>query len=388
CRVKLSEALASFIAQIRNDSVYCQGSRRVAAVIVVGDGTRLLPEDISALRQLAFIGKLWIVSNSVQILSFLAQRINRRTGIEYRSYRHCWADTIRDTITTAAGGQEIICRSLSRANYGLFTASHKFQVIEVDKRIVIYVTALPPEAKLRLKLYRPDCLPLILTEATNIDGIVCSIRGGYLQFNIIGNQDNTGWAGEWELQIEQSDYFLSAKFYVWAFSSLSLKTSLPLPSTRMESTDRQMCFDLYNHSGITFSQLSCRENIIESVTKYGARIVELLIEAAGMDKQGHTFARRLYTNLVSLEARSAWRQRLAREINLIFVPATIVECERSIDGAIIRLRLMNDKEQRDVLVSSPLIRHRLAMINVEEGSYYFGIAGNELLAIVERPVDS
>src|SRR5205085_4007157 len=101
-----SQALANLMANWDSFGTSSGGDplmRRRVAVLVVGAGTRISREDLDAMRRLTFMGELYLLSDDSTILAFLAQRIHRRSGIQFRLAATSveLAQLIRDTLAEA-----------------------------------------------------------------------------------------------------------------------------------------------------------------------------------------------------------------------------------------------------------------------------------------------
>ncbi|MDQ3701876.1 MAG: hypothetical protein M3442_13290, partial [Chloroflexota bacterium] len=119
------------------------------------------------------------------------------------------------------------------------------------------------------------------------------------------------------------------------------------------------------------------------VAAAGAAVLDLPLRVEGTDAAGHRFVRLMRDNIIRLEPRSAWRQRLGQGVKIILIPARVAELQFQ-RGTIVGLTLQRGAQKRRVLVSAPALREQLAQIDFENGDLRFAIviADREVFAVV------
>jgi hypothetical protein len=415
--------------------------RRVAVVVVKG-GSRFSRADLATLRLLAFGGQLLVVSDSAAVLTFLAQRIGRRLGVQYRLApgHNRLPAVLAETLAEAGGahGVELSTRSRGDDNEPVRYTAHVFHLVDADRRVTVEVSwsagEEPPQAKLR----RPGQPPRDVPAEGEADGLRVSRGDGRLR--ITADHDaapDAAWSGRWELQLRQADQAEDAGVVVWASGGLDLRLDRREVPTSESGTvpEEAELVSVSGGDGTRFNRLALDGQIIgggpgaatEASTDLtvtpsrlelearaatgtlpdteagtgepayapaisalapaprppeGARVVDLLLRAEGIDAAGSRFERRLRTSLVHLEPRSSWRRRLASR--LVLTPARVIQAHYH-DGVLIGLRLAWGGRQRSVSVTSPALREQLTGLDLGAANLHFGVLDDELAEVLVIP---
>jgi hypothetical protein len=200
---KLSKALAALMAAWHNFGH--AGTRRRVAILVVGRGTRITSADVDALRRLAFHGNLYLLSDSHDLLIFLAQRIHLRRGIHFRFAAETdqLAAILNTTLVQAVGWRAVITNNLPIEEEEILRRTYRFYVTTLDHRIRIVIEH--GEAKInRIRIKPPDHDPFTVTPATNRRFTTMIEDAGVKRIVLdVPDDIDRPWAGAWDLQIEQ-----------------------------------------------------------------------------------------------------------------------------------------------------------------------------------------
>ncbi|MDZ7962157.1 MAG: S8 family serine peptidase [Aulosira sp. DedQUE10] len=431
-----SLSFAETLANLKLDWEESDNQRRIA-VLVVGAGTRISLTDLEILRMLTFQGKLYLLSDYPPVLAFLAQRIHRQLGIEFRlaESAESLATLVQETITEASGLQKVDVKQSSVDDSSL-VKRFAFQVVNADKNLTLRIQLSPNQQPSQIELYRPQQNPILLVAGNDyIDMTVEADNNSALQINIAApskTDDFITWAGEWEIKISQSINEELTDVAVWALSELeftSHKQPTPISETKRDRTENLVVIS--NESGVSFSRLQSQPQIISTSSisseadreidvtveasrleletteilpeassellspslstfvsvppaSTGAVIVDLPMHLEGVDANGDRYARNFRMNLIQLQPRSALRESLEPE-KLIFTPAEITEINYA-DDEIVSLLLSKSEYQRLVAVVSPILRQQLAEISqdfISKKKLIFGVIGSELYGLVK-----
>jgi subtilisin family serine protease len=411
-----------------------------AAVVVVGAGSRFTRQDLAAFRRLAFTGRLYLVSDSPGVLAFLAQRIGRRVGVQFRAApgRSHLPATIRDVLAEAGGGQQAEPSSRFRTVEGMRYSAHAFDLTEADHRLVVAVDWPGDRAAPEVKLARPGRPPVTIDPDAAGGDLQVAAWKGHLQL-VADRQPGAGdaWVGRWELQLRQRGGAgdQDPEVAVWLSSDLVFRLDrkrMPAAEAGLDGGDEELVS--LGADGATFSRLRLDGNVIAGqatseaapaeVTRVPSRleteavdagdapgpeaaagdvttpsiaaptqaprpsdgpgVVELVLKAAGTSAGGARFERRLRASVVELESRAAWRRRAGRRAG--FTPAQVVRV-RYRDGAVAGLLLRHGTSQRYVTVASEALGSQLAGVDLAAGDLHFGVNDSKLLAVIQPMPD-
>ncbi|MBD2210123.1 S8 family serine peptidase [Nostoc linckia FACHB-104] len=412
-------------------------NQRRVAVLIVGAGTRISLTDLEILRMLTFQGKLHLLSDYAPILAFLAQRIHRQLGIEFRLAESVenLAILVQETIAEASGLQKVDVRK-SSTDDNKFVTRFAFQVVNADKHLTISIQLPQNQQASKIELHRPQQTPILLVAGNNyIDMTVELNNDSTLQINIpapTNADDLITWAGEWEIEISKSVNEELTNVTVWALSKLEFNSyKQPTPISETERDRTEILLAISSESDVSLSRLQSQPKIISldlisseadreidvtvepsrfelesteilpetdsellspSLSTFvsappasnGAVIVDLPMYLEGVDANGDRYARNFRMNLIQLQPHSVLRESLEPE-KLIFTPAEITEINYA-DGEIVSLVLSKGEYQRLVAVASPILRQQLLQITqscISQTKLIFGVIGSELYALVK-----
>lgn len=410
------------------------GARRRSAVVAVGPASTIGAADLDALRHTAFVADLLVVSHDAPTLAWLAQRIHRRTGARFRLAQDAAAlgGAIRDTLIEAAGGQIVTVRALPGQEGSRGSVLHAFLVGSHDRRICIHVD-IPEGAQLdTVRLHRPG-------QSYSLDA--GQPRAGHrLQFapermaadiDLLPNGQD--WAGEWKVEAALTGGGAApATIRVWAWGTLRIPVTLAdapageskgdAPAYVARIGDRQAMVEGADvarvgsggqgeaprrirprrrrlaqvaPAGETTRQVE-RDDDAQALSSSSGRLAAVLragrpggatvledyaIAAYGSTGRGEPFARALRLNLLRLEPRSAWRQRLQRQAQPHLLAAGVGAIRRTGDE-VTALLLKQGTRQKGVAVASPILRRYLARADLAAPGWLFGVAGSRLIAAV------
>ncbi len=441
--VPLNQALAKLMSNWESfgeSSPYAATIRGRVAVIVVGPGTRLATADLAALRRFAFHGMLYIVSTSADLLAFMAQRIHRLQGVQYRlaSTDTDLPDVVTNALAEASGFQEVVVAASRRSTASLAISTSAFSVVSADAHLTIRVRYAQTAARPALELRRPGLSPIKLTASQRTDGVRTLERPGLLQIDLDAPKDGKGWSGDWAVLVSQRAVDGEAEpatTTVWTMGGPHLEfTGKEVAGSSPELGD-QVLVQLRAHDDASLSRSDLAPRIIGDLAQNSAeaeRDTSLVIQPSRLDEAGSgshpdtegparprllgetvsgwlrlpsvhggplvvdvgtnvsgrdagniPFERRRRANLIRLEPRSSWRKRVAQNVNLVYTPATVIYVNR-VNGLVRGLRLQKGNRQRDVTVTQLQLQRALADFNLEserEGDVLFGIVDRELVVV-------
>jgi hypothetical protein len=437
--VDLSQALAdlmaswdSFGASVGSDPLM---PRRVA-ILVVGAGTRVSREDLDAMRRLSFMGELYLIADDPGILSFLAQRIHRRSGLHFRlaAAHDELAQLVRDTLLEANSAQSIGVSKITQDSGGEMISKCAFTLLRADTHLTIRV-AYPADAPLKeVKLARPGQNALLLNDLA-AQGIRVQQQPDSLQIDIDASQADQSWAGRWVLELAQpqvsADRLVSVNVWAWGGPPLLLREQAPpesfinpdAPGTLVilsGGPDVMFQRSIIKPPRIVASQPVQREeaerdtvmavrpsrldnpsgHVTEAVRepkptpilsqwlslprpRTGALVLDLPLQSFGIDAHGLPFARMTRANLIKLEPRSLWRARLSVQKKPLLITAQVVDVAYA-NGSVVGLRLRKGDRQRDVIVSSPILGKALAAMDpaiLKGNNLRFGVSDTTLISV-------
>jgi subtilisin family serine protease len=409
------------------------------AVVVVGAGSRFTRQDVAALRRLAFTGRLYLVSDSTGVLAFLAQRIGRRFGVQYRAApgRAHLPGTVKEVLAEAGGAQQAEPSSRFRSLEGMRYSAHEFDLTEADRRLAVAIDWPPDRPAPEVKLARPGGQPATVDPGAGAAGLRISSWNGHLQLLADRREGDDAWVGRWELQLRQrgGPGDLDPEVVVWLSSELAFRLDrkrMPAAEAGTDGGDEELVS--LSADGAAFSRLRLDGNVIAGqgaseaapaeVTRIPSRleieavdaggspgpeaaagevttpsiavptqsprpsdgpgVVELLLRAAGTSAGGARFERRLRASVVELEPRAAWRRRAGRRAG--FAPAQVAQV-RYRDGAVAGLVLRRGTSRQDVTVASDVLGGQLANLDLGAGGLRFSVRDGKLLAVIQPMPD-
>ncbi len=421
----LSETLAHVMTQWEKT----QSTERFAAVLVVGSGTRITPDDLATLRQIAFLGQLYLVSEQAEILAFLAQRIYRRSRVELRLAEDAQSlpSLVQDTIVEASGGQQLEISQTSEVSNGMVETLCVFDVVANDRHLALRFQYLPNQPP-GIDLTRPGQVPVTVSAGIEIAGITITSGNGTLQLDLDASDLN--WAGQWQIRVKQAGQRPMSRIRAWAWGALAFQVRQQ-PMLNQSETDRaqtESLVTLIGTEGTTLRRLQSQPRVIRTTaiateavrdiditveasrlermerseeadreirtpaiaalisiphTPEGAVVLDLPIRAEGADVNGNRFTRFLRQTLIQLEPRSTWRQRLETSEIMIFTTAQVIFVQYD-NGDVIGLQLQKNDRQRYIKVSSQILRQQLEQLSLDEWKteeFVFGILNQELYGL-------
>jgi Subtilase family len=423
----LSESLAQLMQNWTQFGSLANTDR--VAVLLVGAGTRVTPADISAFRRLTLLGQLYLVSEDARLLSFLVQRIYRRSNLICRLAKDANAlpTLLRDTIVEASGGQQLAIAKTSQIFDSKFSNDCTFAVTSCDRHLTIRLQ-FPPGFAPEVELYRPGKEPIALNTGNTIADIQMIAGEDFCQFDcaIVS-------AGGWKLRLRQPGLEDVCRVRVWAWSDLGINvTPKILPINDPTQSELIILMTVNGSEGITFKRIQGQPRsmyetadsaaiqaesdrpIAVSATEprsgqwqptnessrviqaaelgtvlriakptQGAIAIDLPLWVEGTDPKGNPFTRLIRHSLIDLEPRSQWRQRIEPSITPLLTLAKIIAVEREA-GEIARLRLQQGDRVRSVFVTSALLRSQLEWLLQQSWSaqeWLVGVIGSELYGL-------
>jgi Subtilase family len=415
----LSDALLKLM---QNWTQFGSNQQHRVGVLLVGAGTRVTLEDLSALRRLTQLGQLYLISDDMQLLLFLAQRV-RHPNLCCRLAKDFTAlpTLLRDTIVEASGGQQCAINSTSQVIEGSRHSYHTFNVTHVDRHLTLRLQFPTQQALPQVTLYRPGQAAIELT--SSVSGIQVTAGEDFLQIDC--DRESLS-AGTWKLLLRYTTPEHVERVRVWAWSELAIALT-PKPISRAEA-ELDLLLSVRGGEGVTFSRLQGNPRLIQDTTSLSQAESDRLIEAMateprkeqrlessrvvyaaelgtvvrvalpqsrsvaldlplwveGADPHGAQFTRLIRQSWIEIEPRSQWRQRLPEEPELFFTSAKIVGIGRSPSGEIVQLNLQRNNRTRSVSVSSSFLRTQLEWILKQSWStqaWQIGIAGDELYGL-------
>lgn len=446
--VDLSQALANLMANWDSFGTSSSGDplmRRRVAVFVVSAGTRISREDLDVMRRLTFMGELYLISDDPTILAFLAQRIHRGSGIQFRLAATSveLPQLIRDTLAEANGAQSIGV-SGPKENVGGGSVSYAFTLLKADTHLTIRIRYTADAPIKEVKLARPGQNAIVLSEPLP-DDVRLQQQSDTTQIDIDAPQDGQAWAGQWELELTQpqvpTEKPTVVNVWAWGGPQLMLREQAP-PGSDAKPDIQGTLVILSGGPGVMFNRsiispprvvasqpvqggeaprdivMAVRPSRLDSQaataeatvsprplmeaarepkpapllshwlqlprSDSGATVLDFALQSIGLDAHGLHFARMTRTNLIKLEPRSMWRSRLSEQKKVLLISACVVDA-RYADRSVIGLRLSKGDRQRDVIVLSPILGKDLAALHPDilKGNYLrFGVSDNELVGVL------
>ncbi|MCM8738823.1 S8 family serine peptidase [Azospirillum sp. A1-3] len=439
--VDLSEAVAKLNARFEvgpGGSDACL----LSAVLVVGAGTRVTIADIAGLRALASAGKLFLVSASPEILAFLAQRIGKEVGIQYRLAREPreLPDLVLDTLAEAAGLQPIVMAAAPEASSPAgIVRTYRFGVAVADRTVFLQLHV-PQATPQEVRLIRPGVPDLVWTLDGNVTttnaGLSLVYENGLLWFC---QAEADRMAGTWSLQVTAGGSgALAGSVRGWALGGPGIAVSEGvIVAGEAGRQDERQLVRISADPGISLLQASfaaprtaghagvpageaAREVMVRvrpsrldrqaqpaaadqqrampvavlgrmvlvPRSPIGATVLDLPIEVLGTDSQGNHFARRVHMNLVRLRPWSEWRTEVvAAARKAVYVRGRIREMSLR-NGVVVSLLLSRGSREWKVQVASPTLGKLLAELDdteLRDRSFEFCVRGRELRSIF-RPL--
>ncbi|MGE7920611.1 S8 family serine peptidase [Viridibacillus sp. NPDC093762] len=420
--------------------------RSRSAVLVVGSSTRVSRKDLNIMRKLAFMGNLYLVSSEPLILSFLAQRIHRRLGVQYRLASNTdLGDAIKKTLAEASGAQQIEAETTYQSSDGLYHSCNYFSLVEMDRIIAIRVNCLSNDELPQIILQRPGMAPFMLTPITNDKGFEIIIKENVLQIIFYAPDNNQNWTGQWELKISQKKPFEheeTVNIWGWSGMRFNIQEIESRKSEASRGTDETMV-KLIGNTRTTFSRCQIEPRIIsidkeKSTIKEATRIIsgtvrpsridyeaslisgtprsenekgtppsassigvwvphttiseeavviDLIVNVEGVDNTGNIFKRKLRDNLIKLEPRSEWRKRINNQKTIVLHDARISEINFDSSGMIKSILLQKGIYEREVYVSYTINSEQLSYENLIDNNLLFKVQGNRLIGVIRKSND-
>jgi Subtilase family len=430
--VALSESLAQLMKNWTQFGALDNTDR--VAVLLVGSGTRVTPADISALRRLTLLGQLYLVSDDARLLSFLVQRIYRRSNLICRLARDANAlpTLLRDTIVEASGGQQLAITKTSQIIEGRCHSYCTFDVTSCDQHLTMRLQ-FPPGLAPEVELYLPGQEPIGLNTSDAVTDIqtanIQTIVGeDFLQFDCARLA-----AGGWKLRFRQPGQEDVCRVRVWAWNDLGINiTPKILPINDPTQGELAILMTVNGSEGMTFNRIQGqprsmyetadlttiqaesdrpiavsateprsgqRQPVNESSRSIqamelgtvlrimkptqGAIAIDLPLWVKGIDAKGNPFTRLIRHSVIDLEPRSQWRQRIEPSLTPLLIPAKIVAVEQEA-GEIARLQLQQGDHSRSVFVTSAMFKHQLEWLLKQSWfsqEWLVGVVGSELYGL-------
>ncbi|MEH7505804.1 S8 family serine peptidase [Neobacillus drentensis] len=445
--VKLSNALVNLMKNwddfgVSNNQEPIIRSR--SGVLVIGSGTRVSRQDLDMMRKLAFKGNLYLVSDQPLILSFLAQRIHRHLGVQFRlaSYNDL-GSVIQQTLAEASGAQQIEVETVFRSSDGEFHSHNTFSLVEADRDVVIRINYRTGERLPQVKLKRLGTAPIMLSPLTKHEEFETLERDGVLEVIFQAKDNNQNWTGEWELQITLSKPFeYDEPVSVWAWSTMN--HNIQGKESRKSETSRgkeETLVTIVGNTNTTFRHCQIEPRIISnqeintgearrmlsatvspsrldyeanlesnrtgtprsesaktvppSASSIGvwvphnadsesAVVVDLTVKVEGVDTKGNIFKRILRDNLIKLVPRSKWRKQIKQEKTIVLHDAWVSKVNYDSSGIVKSITLQKGNRTRDVYLSFPITAEQLGYMDLMDKNLLFRVQGNNLLGVIRK----
>ncbi|MDQ3700891.1 MAG: S8 family serine peptidase, partial [Chloroflexota bacterium] len=304
----LADAAATVDAAGGVDTGDAEGAaavRRRAAVVVVGAGTRFARPELDLLRELAFTGELYLISDNPVVLATLAQRIHLRRGVHYRlAGAEGLAAQVPLTLLEASGAQQIETTTTYKETPGAVVSRHAFGVVAADRHVAIHVPVPADEVAPQLLLQRPgQSHPVTLAvdrpgasggpETIN-EGTRVSQRPDGLQIDL-SSAGAPNWAGEWRLTLKRVPRATAPSLpTIWAWGGLGLHLREQLheqdgPDSEAGAGNGLAFVALEGAPGVTFTRCQIEQRAIGSDPTVplaeAERPIEIAVEPSRLDFQ-------------------------------------------------------------------------------------------------------
>ena len=433
---ELSAALAALMADWNRQGD--EGARRLPGVLVVGPGTRVTARDILALRRLAFLGDLYLLSDDQAVLNFLAQRIHMHRGIHYRlaAGPDELGLLLRSTLAEVGGAQRAAVRKLPDGDGG--PARYRFHVATPDRRITAEIDH-GLDAHPKIQLAPPGEEPFTVTPRTQRRGVAVTEAEGRQRVTIEAPEaSDRPWAGSWHIVVHAPGR-VAPVVRVWLHTALEIgveERRVPVPESGADLPSGAGLLRVSGQEGAEIQMVRMQANMIggkpmpeagalptmearppraevlraashdgpvpEARDVYhapavstwlpvptadtGATVMDITLAVSGQDGNEHPFYRFLHTNLIRLEPLDRWRRRRRRrpQRRIFLTPARVEEIVCA-DGAIAGLVLSRGSLRRVVRVRDARLRTQLGNLAeqlLREDGYHFGVRGEELISVV------
>ena len=398
------------------------------SVLVVGHGTRVTVADIRDLRALSVRGVLYVVSDSSDLLAFLAQRIGEQQAVRYRLARTSadLPDLVQDTLAEAGGMQPVIV-SASRTTNGTAARTYAFETVGADRAITIQVrfNGEPRD----VKLMRPGAAAVSWSPkrsgVARTPQISMNFVEGVLQ---IRDATSSRAPGTWTLTVPGADVEPEPSVKVWALGGppILITEGVEIAGAGSTSANGQRLVKISAEPGVSLvkatlipinsgiageterpitaqarpSRLDVRPAetarqipvpVLSQIVKMpstssGASILQLAVTVRGTDAKGKAFERRFRTNL-----RPVSKSCDARPSRGVLHTKAQVSEVRFQNGVVSALRLTRGTRSRCVKVSSPALRSALAALDygqIRGRTFTFGVQKGELSTFFRDAGDS
>lgn len=400
------QSLAALLARAERE-VGGVGTR--ATVLVVGAGTRVTRADLAAMRRLAFGSELYLVSDSAELLAFLAQRIHDAQGLRLRLAPEPAAlpRLLRDTLAEAGGAQEVVLAAIPGD-----AAGRAFQIVDDDRRVSLRACWDGPAGRLALRL--PDGTSFPLSQERTAAGVSVRSLPGELAVELERTTGGAIWAGEWRVWAEGG-----AAVEVWAWGgppisvgwreapapeagaagTMTLAVSAPgaaLAEAEVAVTQLGPAIEVggplvlrpaAGGAGGATAESGATPALAGSIPLPQApgmpAAATLTVTAQGADEAGRPFARRVRADILRPVPRSAWRRQVEAAGRLTLVAARVAAV-RYEAGAVVGVRVASAERTCELVVASPELQRLLGSLDLERlgGDLYLGVRGGELVGVV------
>jgi peptidoglycan hydrolase-like protein with peptidoglycan-binding domain len=195
--------------------------RRRSTVIVVGDRTRVSRGDLRMLRRLATQGTLYVLSPSESILRFLAQRLHRTRGVQYRRCSRRQIDSAaRAVAAEAAGAQALVLDPQSRTlEDGRAAVRVRFHLVEADRHVVLDV---PGRRLAALRVKPPAGADFVLEGEARRDGVALEHWEQSTRVRLRRDEESP-WRGEWRMEAVLDGDEAGPAPIGWVWSDLTIR---------------------------------------------------------------------------------------------------------------------------------------------------------------------
>ena len=423
------QALAGAIAQLKDHG---EQSNDVAAapfcpVLVVGRGTRVSAADVHDLRALCSRGVLSLVSDSQEILAFLAQRIGRQTNVRYRLAATAaeLPDLVRNTLAEAGGMQPVIV-SASRTANGSSAWKHSFDVVAADRAIAVHVRfAGEPRDVTLTRPGHPAVSWSAKRKAAAKPEVSTTFVDGLLQIRV-SNAGRT--PGAWTLSVAAADADPQPAVSVWALGgpSIAVREGVPVGACKGKDSGDRRLVKISAEPGVSLlkaaltpvsggpageteravtaqkrpsrldgpSAEASRPIPVPELSQIvkvpaGASVVDLIADVFGTDAAGRRFARRVRTNLLGQRTPPHANGGTASR-GLLRTSGQLSEVKFE-NGVVSALRLTQGTRSRTVKVCSPALRRALAALDygaLRGRTLSFGVRDAELCSFFRGAGDA
>lgn len=426
----IGPALSRLLAQWDRFGGAVDGRVRArTAAVVVGAGSRFRPGDLVAMRRLARLGQLVVISENRGVLAWLAQRLQLGAGVRYRQLvgRGDVDGGLVDIMAEAAGfARAATPRESAESARGRPLRAH-LNVTEQDQRVVVLVRA---EDTGGVRIARPGGGFQSLTSRSRSPGIRVKQIDTTLQRLTLEPSANHAWAGTWQIDVSVSDDASvrpSVQAYVSGELVVSVETRPNVAGNDTRSETRRAHGRIATVTTEANSLVAARLRPVswseaergtvelapqpnrvlrrdrettseDTLTRQageqltgqmraprgGPDVLDLQVDIQGVTPEGHRFLRTSRTNVVDVLSRSEWRrQRGRRRDNWQVIRARVTEVLFDREAQINGIVLMRDGRQRAFRIADERLRQLLRGVDLADGEFLFGIDGDVVRSVVD-----